>query len=122
MANFLGQTFTSTNITVMPDGSITALKDGTTFTFEFTGTELKLWAMATKDGGNLSVSVDGGESKNFSLHRNPSNHKILPVAQDLPAGKHQVTVTLHASSNGSFMDIRHLLISGEELEGIEVIE
>lgn len=122
-AGFAGQQFANENITVHPDGHITATQAGTTFTFEFVGTELKIWVLGTKDSGMLNVSVDGELVKILETARVPANHRLMAVAENLPFGKHKVTVELVASvDDGSCMDIRRIFIGGAGMEGITVIK
>ena len=120
--DFSGHTFNSENITLNTDGSIESNVAGTTFTFKFTGTDLRLLAYGTTTGADLEISIDGNESQTFSLYRSSGQWKPILVAQGLQKGEHTVTITLRESEYGLDMTIRDILISGSDLEGITEVK
>ncbi len=124
--NLKGLTPTNSNLTVSDVGYVTSSKSGSTFTFKFTGTDLKAWiyGQSTNEdqAGYIRVQVDGGKVEKVSLKG--GNHKILPLASGLSSGEHTVKITLSATSTGSVkLDLRYFLISGDtQMRGITLVE
>ena len=117
--SFEGQTFTETGIRFVENGYIRSDKAGSSFTFEFTGTDISFWAWGATRGCKANVVIDGKIKKEISFFRGSDNHLVVPVASGLSAGKHTVTVTMQ-QTNGYFMQIKYAMIAGAGNEGIRV--
>lgn len=122
MANFKGVTADISNAKIDTDGYLTSQSVGMNFTMKFKGTDLKIWHWSTATSGSISVSVDGAKSVVIDLYRKSANNKIFTLAKGLKNGEHTVTVTLNKTENGSGLDIRQFLISGDkEQSGIAFV-
>lgn len=125
--NLKGFTPADNKLSVSEEGVVVSNQTGATFTFKFTGTDLKAWIFGQstdeEQAGCIRVRVDGGNKQKISLKGN--NHKILPIASGLSSGEHTVEVTLaSASSTGKAkLDLRNFLISGDaQMRGITLVE
>ena len=116
--NFSGLTFQNDYFEVGSNGSVIGYQSGKSFTFEFTGTELKFWVYGTADGSTASVSIDGKFAK--SVDMSGSNHKVVTVATGLSAGKHTVKVILGTANGKCYMEVWRVFMSGAGLEGITI--
>lgn len=116
--NFSGLTFQNDNFEVDSNGSVIGYQSGKSFTFEFTGTELKFWVYGTADGSTASVNIDGKFAK--SVDMSGSNHKVVTVATGLSAGKHTVKVVLGTTNGKCYMEVWRVFMSGAGLEGITI--
>lgn len=125
--NLKGLTPADNKLVVGGEGQVTSNKIGATFTFKFTGTDLKAWIYGQstdeEQAGYIRVRVDDGDKQKISLKGN--NHKILSIASGLSSGEHTVEVKLvSASSTGTAkLDLRNFLISGDaQMRGITLVE
>lgn len=117
IANFKGLTPAATSkIKVSSEGYITSSEIDATFTFKFTGTDLRFWifgkSTSEAQAGQIQVWVDGKRQK---INITGDNHKILPIATGLANTEHTVKVVLAPTSAGGKvnLDLRHFLISGD---------
>lgn len=117
--SFEGQTFSESSIRFVENGYIRSDKPGSSFTFEFTGTDISFWAWGATRGCKANVVIDGTIKKEISFFRDTDNHLVVPVASGLSSGKHTVTVTMQQTS-GRFMQIKCAMIAGAGNEGIRV--
>ncbi|MBQ9964969.1 MAG: SGNH/GDSL hydrolase family protein [Clostridia bacterium] len=139
VATFAGCTFADPDVQVTatvgsptnPTGCLLTNKAGASFSFDFTGTDLKLWIYGhsgdADDSDRLSVEIDGVTVKgDFGLVMRNANHKILDVTSELMLEntKHTVTVKLNANSAGiANLDLRYVMISGDaERRGISNVK
>ena len=107
-------------------GYITSTSAWASFTFKFTGTDLKFWvygkSTSEADTGFLNVSIDGGATKKADITGN--NHKILSIASGLANKEHTVTVELAPAANNKVnLDLRYFLMSGDtSMRGITLVK
>lgn len=125
--NLQGMTPTDTKLNVTTDGYVLSNTVGATFTFKFTGTDLKAWIYGKSTdeslAGCIRVQVDGGTANKIVITGN--NHKILSLASGLSNGEHTVKITLTATSSvgKAQLDLRYFLISGDtQMRGITLVE
>ena len=117
--SFEGQTFSDSGIRFIENGYIRSDKPGSSFTFEFTGTDISFWAWGAARGCKANVVIDGTIKKEISFFRDTDNHLVVPIASGLSSGKHTVTVTMQQTT-GRFMQINRVMIAGAGNEGIRV--
>jgi len=117
--SFEGQTFSESGIRFIENGYIRSDKAGSSFTFEFTGTDISFWAWGAARGCKANVVIDGTIKKEINFFRDTDNHLVVPVASGLSSGKHTVTVTMQKTT-GRFMQINRVMIAGAGNEGIRV--
>lgn len=122
ITDFSNHSLAVENLLQSEDGSIESHTSGTRFSFEFIGTELKFMVYATPEGGTLNVTIDGVASHKVDLSKNTANYKVVSIAEGLDKGTHRVDIELQESSAGTHMDIRDILISGGQKEGINIVE
>lgn len=136
---FVGCTFADSGIEVTtaagspanPTGRLLTSKAGASFSFDFIGTDLKLWVYGhsgdASDPDYLSVMIDSVVVEgDFGLVMRNPNHRIFDITsgRKLENTKHTVTVLLHANSAGAAsLDLRYVMISGDaERSGISNVK
>lgn len=95
------------------NGRIYTNQLGAKFTFEFTGTDLGLATGVGPNMGIVSVTVDNNIPVVIDEYSRSTNPKDRIIAQDLPYGKHTVTVEIiskNSSSGGYEFEIGAILI------------
>lgn len=100
--------------TLDSDGYLAGSTVGSTLTFKFTGTDLKLWTWSTPTSGSIDITIDGIAAGSQDLYRNVANSRVIPIASGLAEAEHTVTLTLQATDKGSAMELRWFLISGSD--------
>ncbi len=91
---FKGTFSTAKGVTIAKDGALSAIKPSSHFSFEFTGTELKFWAITDPESADLEIVIDGSITKTISLYAKTEGHRVVEVADGLDNKKHHVTVTI----------------------------
>ncbi len=96
------------------NGRVFAKELGAKFTFEFEGTDIGIASGIGPDMGTVTITVDDREPVVFDEYRGNKNPKDRYIAENLPEGKHTVTVEVtgkNASSGGYEYEIGAFLVS-----------
>lgn len=96
------------------NGRVFAKELGAKFTFEFEGTDIGIASGIGPNMGKVTITVDDREPVVFDEYRGNTNPKDRYIAENLPEGKHTVTVEVtdkNASSGGYEYEIGAFLVS-----------
>lgn len=95
------------------NGRIFANSLGAKLTFEFEGTDIGLATGIGPNMGIITVTVDDREPVVIDEYRTSTNPKDRVIAEDLPAGKHTVTIEvtgMNEKSGGAEFEIGAILV------------
>lgn len=123
-ANLTGQTAPK-GFSINGDGVISTNGDWTedcSFKIQFEGTSLSLWANFKPTGGNVLVTIDGGEPVEISLLQGNPYATIKLIKDGLEDATHTAEIKVKKTENGHDVVIDRFCLTGKDLDsGVTIV-